>query len=96
VRTPETSGVTTGSAGDEPTDPAVQRIGYSDVPEFPTLLLPYLDLAGTAVFATSGALAAARARQTPLTFAFFAIVTGIGGNTLTRRCLLVGERIWRE
>jgi uncharacterized membrane protein YeiH len=57
-------------------------------PEFPTLLLPYLDLAGTAVFATSGALAAARARQTPLTFAFFAIVTGIGGNTLSE--LLMG------
>jgi hypothetical protein len=37
------------------------------------------DLAGTAVFATSDALAAARARQTPLTFAFFAVVTGIGG-----------------
>jgi uncharacterized membrane protein YeiH len=57
-------------------------------PEFPTLLLPYLDLAGTAVFATSGALAAARARQTPLTFAFFAVVTGIGGNTLSE--LLMG------
>jgi hypothetical protein len=31
----------------------------------------------------SNALAAARARQTPLTFAFFAVVTGIGGNTLS-------------
>jgi uncharacterized membrane protein YeiH len=56
--------------------------------EFSTLLLPYLDLAGTAVFATSGALAAARAHQTPLTFAFFAVVTGIGGSTLSE--LLMG------
>jgi uncharacterized membrane protein YeiH len=47
------------------------------------LLLPSLNMAGTAVFATSGALAAARARQTPLTFAFFAVVTGIGGSTLS-------------
>jgi uncharacterized membrane protein YeiH len=57
-------------------------------PEFSTLLLPYLDLAGTAVFATSGALASARAHQTPLTFAFFAVVTGIGGSTLSE--LLMG------
>ena len=49
----------------------------------PTLLLSWLDIAGICVFAMSGALAAARARQTPLTFVFFAIVTGIGGNTLS-------------
>jgi uncharacterized membrane protein YeiH len=57
----------------------------------PSLLLPYLDLAGTAIFATSGALAAARAHQTPLTFAFFAVVTGIGGNTLSE--LLMGAPV---
>jgi uncharacterized membrane protein YeiH len=63
--------------------PQFKGLDIQTYPEFPTLLLPYLDLAGTAVFATSGALAAARARQTPLTFAFFALVTGIGGNTLS-------------
>jgi uncharacterized membrane protein YeiH len=56
--------------------------------EFPALLLPYLNLAGTAVFAASGSLAPARARQTPLTFVFFAVVTGIGGSTLSE--LLMG------
>jgi uncharacterized membrane protein YeiH len=59
--------------------------------ELSNSLLPYLDLAGTAVFATSGALAAARARQTPLTFAFFAVVTGTGGNTLSE--LLMGAPV---
>jgi uncharacterized membrane protein YeiH len=59
--------------------------------ELSALLLPSLDMAGTAVFATSGALAAARARQTPLTFAFFAVVTGIGGNTLSE--LLMGAPV---
>jgi len=55
------------------------------------LLLHSFDMAGTAVFATSGALAAARARQTPLTFAFFAVVTGVGGSTLSE--LLMGAPV---
>jgi uncharacterized membrane protein YeiH len=59
--------------------------------ELSAWLLPSLDMAGTAVFAVSGALAAARARQTPLTFAFFAVVTGIGGNTLSE--LLMGAPV---
>jgi uncharacterized membrane protein YeiH len=59
--------------------------------ELSTWLLPSLDIAGTAVFAISGALAAARARQTPLTVAFFAVVTGIGGNTLSE--LLMGAPV---
>jgi len=59
--------------------------------ELSALLLPTFDLAGTAVFATSGALAAARARQTPLTFSFFAVVTGVGGNTLSE--LLMGAPV---
>ena len=42
-------------------------------------LLGYLDLAGIAVFALSGALAAAAKRQTLVTFLFFAIITGVGG-----------------
>ena len=59
--------------------------------ELSALLLASFDIAGTAVFATSGALAAARARQTPLTFAFFAVVTGIGGSTLS--ALLMGAPV---
>jgi hypothetical protein len=58
--------------------------------ELSASLLPSFYMAGTAVFATSGALAAARARQTPLTFAFFAVVTGIGGKTLSE--LLMGRQ----
>lgn len=54
--------------------------------------LSWLDLAGIAVFAISGALAAARAGQTLVTFAFFASVTGIGGGTL--RDLLIGAPVF--
>jgi uncharacterized membrane protein YeiH len=53
-----------------------------------SLKLGYRNLAGTAVFAASGPLAAARARQTPLTFVFLAVVAGIGGSTLSE--LLMG------
>lgn len=53
------------------------------------MLTTILDMAGVAVFAISGALAAARARQTIVTFALFAAVTGIGGGTL--RDVLAGE-----
>ncbi len=55
------------------------------------LLLSGLDLSGTAVFAISGALAAGRARQTLLTFAFFAIATGTGGSTVSD--LLIGAPV---
>lgn len=41
-----------------------------------------LDLVSTAVFALSGALAAARKKQTIVTFIFFATATGVGGGTL--------------
>ena len=51
-----------------------------------------LDLAGLAVFAASGALAAAARRQTLVTFAFFAAVTGTGGGTL--RDLLIGAPVF--
>ncbi|KPF60048.1 hypothetical protein IP88_15985 [alpha proteobacterium AAP81b] len=55
-------------------------------------LLELLDMAGVAVFAISGALAAARGRHTIVTFAFFAAVTGIGGGTL--RDLLIGAPVF--
>jgi uncharacterized membrane protein YeiH len=56
------------------------------------LLPPVLDLLGIAVFALSGALAAARLRQTFVTVAFFALVTGVGGGTL--RDLLIGAPVF--
>jgi len=60
----------------------------------PTLgsLMPVLHLLGTAVFAASGALAAARLRQTLVTFAFFALATGVGGGTM--RDLLIGAPVF--
>jgi uncharacterized membrane protein YeiH len=57
--------------------------------------LEYLDLAGIAVFALSGALVAAAKRQTLVTFIFFAVVTGVGGGTV--RDLLIGAPVfWIE
>lgn len=55
-------------------------------------VLPWLDIAGIAVFGLSGALAAARRGQTIVTFTFFAAVTGIGGGTL--RDLLIGAPVF--
>lgn len=57
-----------------------------------TPLLPWLDMAGLAVFAASGALAAVRLRQTIVTACFFALVTGVGGGTL--RDLLIGAPVF--
>lgn len=51
-------------------------------------LPPLLDLGGTAVFALSGALLAARLRQDFVTVAFFALLTGVGGGSL--RDVLIG------
>ena len=52
------------------------------------VLPPLLDLGGTAVFALSGALVAARLRQTFVTMAFFALLTGVGGGSV--RDVLIG------
>jgi uncharacterized membrane protein YeiH len=51
-----------------------------------------LDLAGIAVFALSGAALAARLRQTFVTLAFFALVTGVGGGSV--RDLLIGAPVF--
>jgi uncharacterized membrane protein YeiH len=56
------------------------------------VIVETLDLLGIAVFAASGALAAARAKQTLVTFAFFALVTGVGGGTV--RDLLIGAPVF--
>ncbi|MGL5836927.1 MAG: trimeric intracellular cation channel family protein, partial [Sphingorhabdus sp.] len=55
-------------------------------------LIAALDLFGIAVFAASGALAAARLKQTLVTFSFFALVTGVGGGTV--RDLLIGAPVF--
>ena len=55
-------------------------------------VLPYLDWAGVAVFATSGALLAAVKKQTFVTLVFFAVVTGVGGGTA--RDLLIGAPVY--
>lgn len=55
-------------------------------------LPPALDLIGIAVFALTGALAAARLRQTFVTVAFFALVTGVGGGSV--RDLLIGAPVF--
>ena len=54
--------------------------------------LDFLDLAGVAVFALSGALLAAAKRQTLVTFIFFGVVTGAGGGTV--RDLLIGAPVF--
>ncbi len=54
--------------------------------------LPYLDWAGVAVFACSGALVAAAKRQTLVTLIFFAVVTGVGGGTA--RDLRIGAPVF--
>ena len=55
-------------------------------------VLETLSIVGTFVFAASGALAAARLQQTLVTFAFFALVTGVGGGTV--RDLLIGAPVF--
>ena len=64
-----------------------------DIPIGP--VLSALDLAGIGLFAATGAVAAARAKQTLVTFAFFALATGVGGGTI--RDLLIGAPVfWIE
>ena len=53
---------------------------------------PWFDIAGLAVFAASGALAAAKRDQTFVTVVFFALITGVGGGTV--RDLLIGAPVF--
>ena len=57
-----------------------------------TPVLDWLDLAGVALFALTGALAAAKERQTLVTLAFFALITGVGGGTI--RDLLIDAPVF--
>jgi uncharacterized membrane protein YeiH len=55
-------------------------------------VLYWLDFAGVAFFALTGALVAARARQDLMTYVFFAAFTGVGGGTV--RDLLIGAPVF--
>ena len=55
-------------------------------------ILPWLDIAGLAVFAASGVLAAVRKRLDFVAACFFALVTAVGGGTL--RDLLIGAPVF--
>lgn len=48
--------------------------------------------AGVALFAATGAMAAARRKHDVVTFVFFAVITGLGGGTL--RDLLLGQPVF--
>ncbi|WP_408590211.1 trimeric intracellular cation channel family protein [Novosphingobium sp.] len=61
-------------------------------PEKLQALLGFADLAGIAVYALSGALLAARLRQTFVTMSFFALITGVGGGSV--RDLLIGAPVF--
>jgi uncharacterized membrane protein YeiH len=56
------------------------------------VILAALNVVGTFVFAASGALAAARLKQTLVTFSFFALTTGVGGGTV--RDLMIGAPVF--
>ncbi len=57
-----------------------------------TPILDILDIIGIAIFALSGALVAAKERQTFVTMAFFALLTGVGGGTV--RDLLIDAPVF--
>jgi uncharacterized membrane protein YeiH len=59
-----------------------------ELPQALPTLPPLLELGGTAVFALTGALVAARLRQTFVTLCFFALLTGVGGGSV--RDVLIG------
>lgn len=60
-----------------------------------TPVLDVLDLLGLAIFALSGALLAAKEKQTFVTMAFFALVTGVGGGTV-RDLLIDAPVFWMD
>ncbi len=66
-----------------PTDPLPAALGP---------LLEWLNWAGLAVFALTGALLAAEKKQTFVTFTFFAVATAVGGGTV--RDLLIGAPVF--
>lgn len=65
------------------------KIAAGALLEFPMSLLSFLDYAGVALFAATGALSASRKQLDLIGFLFFAAVTGIGGGTL--RDIILGR-----
>lgn len=61
--------------------------------EILTPVLDWLDLAGVAIFALTGALVAAKEKQTLVTLSFFALITGVGGGTI-RDLLIEAPVFW--
>jgi len=70
----------------------MESLPITHVVEASGWVMPWLDMAGTAVFALSGALAAAALRKNLVTFLFFGAVTGVGGGAL--RDLLIGAPVF--
>lgn len=68
--------------------PVMQTLPAPNLP----VVLELLDVAGIAVFALTGAVLATRLRQTFVTLAFFALVTGVGGGSV--RDLLIGAPVF--
>ena len=64
----------------------------SALPAVAPALPAILDLIGVAVFALTGALLAARLKQTFVTMSFFALITGVGGGSV--RDLLIGAPVF--
>lgn len=63
------------------------------MPQISLLTLPNIfSYAGVALFAATGAMAAARRKHDVVTFVFFAVITGVGGGTL--RDLLLGQPVF--
>lgn len=61
--------------------------------ELTPALPPALDLVGTAIFALTGALLAARLKQNFVTMCFFALIAGVGGGTV-RDMLIDAPVFW--
>jgi uncharacterized membrane protein YeiH len=67
-------------------------VAMAELPPALPAILGLLDVIGIAVFALSGAALAARLRQTFVTLAFFALITGVGGGSV--RDLLIGAPVF--
>lgn len=65
------------------------------LPETIAPVLEFLNLAGIALFAASGALLAAEKKRDFITFIFFALATGVGGGTV-RDVLLDAPVFWTQ
>ena len=79
-------------AGKNKMDVANMSLGAPMGTIFMRAALKYAQLKGVAVFAATGALAAARQRHDLVTFAFLGASTGVGGGTL--RGLLIGAPVF--